>query len=647
MTISENTGERKPLKGNFTAKAAAFIALIFLVALVLTSFCGIILMMNQGIYEKTETEAKREAFYSLISDDAFAILRYVAGDGNEMAAVRMLQESNIIGLRITRESSPVDEGMHWQYGVVSEQDAYYETYWRNVDAGYFSYYPEEGVTTEKYEVQLNLANEMLIEDEYYRADKLVSFLYSLRYSAIIICVFGILLGVILFIFLLVASGHKNGREEIAAGWATNLPFDFVTAVFAGVFFFLLYFFDREIRYANDFQVVLSIILLGMLFAVCFVGWCMSLALRIKLKTLIKNNLLYRFFSLLWRICRSVARFIRHLVRGIPLVWKSLLGAILLFGCEFMGILVTINSNDEAMIILWFISRILLLPCVAILALMLKKLADGGRALANGETQHIVDTKWMLPEFKAHGENLNRLGEGIGKAVEQRMKSERMKTELITNVSHDLKTPLTSIINYADLIEKENSENENIREYAAVLHRQSERLKRLIEDLVEASKASTGNLEIDLAPVELNILTHQAAGEYEQRLADAGIYLVLKVPEESIRIMADSRRLWRVFDNLLSNTVKYALAGTRFYLTLEENEGFAKVSFKNISREQLGIRTDELLERFVRGDAARNSEGNGLGLSIAKSLVELMGGEFLLHVDADLFTVELIFPMIKE
>ncbi|MBR3843063.1 MAG: HAMP domain-containing histidine kinase [Christensenellaceae bacterium] len=647
MTISEKLAERKPLKGNFTAKAAAFIALIFLVALVLTSFCGILLMVNQGIYEKTETEAKREAFYNLASDDAFKVLLYTVGDNNEMAAVRMLQESNIIGLWIMHESSSDSESMIWQYGAVSEQDAYYETYWRNVEEGYFSYYPEEGVTTEKYEVQLNLANEMLIEDEYYRADKLVSFLYSLRYSAIIICVFGVLLGVILFIFLLVASGHKNGREEIAAGWATNLPFDFVTAVFAGVFFFLLVFFDREIRYANDFQVVLSIVLLGMLFAVCFVGWCMSLALRIKLKTLIKNNLLYRFFSLLWRICRSVARFIRHLVCSIPLVWKSLLGAILLFGCEFAGILVTINNNDEAMIILWFISRLLILTCVAILALMLKKLADGGKALANGETQHIVDTKWMLPDMRAHGENLNRLGEGIGKAVEQRMKSERMKTELITNVSHDLKTPLTSIINYADLIEKENSENENIREYAAVLHRQSERLKRLIEDLVEASKASTGNLEIDLAPVELNILTHQAAGEYEQRLADAGLYLVLKVPEESIRIMADSRRLWRVFDNLLSNTVKYALSGTRFYLTLEENEGFAKVSFKNISREQLGIRTDELLERFVRGDAARNSEGNGLGLSIAKSLVELMGGEFLLHVDADLFTVELIFPMIKE
>ena len=228
------------------------------------------------------------------------------------------------------------------------------------------------------------------------------------------------------------------------------------------------------------------------------------------------------------------------------------------------------------------------------------------------------------------------------AVDQRMRSERMKTELITNVSHDIKTPLTSIINYADLIGKEPPNSEKIPEYAAVLTRQSERLKRLIEDLVEASKASTGNLEVNLAPCQPGVLLTQAAGEYEQKLKDAGLDLVTRQPETAVTILADGRRLWRVFDNLMNNICKYAQRGTRVYLTLEERDGQAVISFKNTSRAPLDIPAEELLERFVRGDAARGGEGNGLGLSIARSLTELQKGTLELTVDGDLFKVVLRF-----
>ena len=295
---------------------------------------------------------------------------------------------------------------------------------------------------------------------------------------------------------------------------------------------------------------------------------------------------------------------------------------------------------------WFGKNLVLVPMVLYTALMLRKLQKGGKALAAGDLGYQVDTKRMFWDFKHHGENLNSIGEGMTAAVEQRPKSERMKTELITNVSHDIKTPLTSIINYSDLIEKEPCDNPTITEYAGVLHRQSERLKRLIDDLVEASKASTGNLEILLAPCEVGVMLTQTAGEYEQKLQEKDLVLITNQPEHPVKIMADGRRLWRVFDNLMNNICKYAQRSTRAYLTLEEQNGQAVISFKNISRDPLNLSPDELIERFVQGDTARKSEGNGLGLSIAKSLTELQNGRMELTTDGDLFKVVLSFPTIR-
>ena len=241
--------------------------------------------------------------------------------------------------------------------------------------------------------------------------------------------------------------------------------------------------------------------------------------------------------------------------------------------------------------------------------------------------------------------MNRIADGMGIAVEDRLKSERMKTELITNVSHDIKTPLTSIINYASLISTEPCENRTITEYSQVLVRQSEKLKRLIEDLVEASKASTGNLEVLLAPCDAGTFLMQASGEYEEKMQKAELALVTKQPDKELRIMADGRRMWRVFDNLMNNICKYAQPGTRVYLTLEEQNGNAVITFRNTSREPLNITEEELMERFTRGDASRNTEGNGLGLSIAKSMTELQGGSMRLTIDGDLFKAILCFPLI--
>ena len=252
---------------------------------------------------------------------------------------------------------------------------------------------------------------------------------------------------------------------------------------------------------------------------------------------------------------------------------------------------------------------------------------------------------MFWDLKRHGEDLNNIAKGMAIAVDDRLRSERMKTELITNVSHDIKTPLTSIINYATLISEEKSGNERIDEYTEVLVRQSERLKRLIDDLVEASKASTGNLEVEPVPCSASVFLDQASGEYSEKLEAADLTLVTKAQEKEMTIMADGRRMWRIFDNLMNNICKYAMPGTRVYLSLEEADGRAVFTFKNTSREELDISEEELMERFTRGDKSRNTEGNGLGLSIAKSLAELQGGTLELSIDGDLFKATVSFPVI--
>lgn len=280
------------------------------------------------------------------------------------------------------------------------------------------------------------------------------------------------------------------------------------------------------------------------------------------------------------------------------------------------------------------------------AVSIQRICRASDALAEGGLDQKISLFGLYGEYREIAENLNCASKDINIAIEEQLKSERMKTELITNVSHDLKTPLTSLISYADLIRQEPCENEKIHEYAEVLERHSSRLKRLVDDLVEASKASTGNLEIHLEACHAEILLTQAVGEFQQKLQENELDLKIRQPENSITILADSRRLWRVFDNLMNNICKYAQRGTRVYLTLEETPQYAVFTFRNISRTELNYLPEELEERFVRGDLARNTEGNGLGLSIAKSLVELQNGKFELTIDGDLFKVILKLPKLE-
>ncbi|MBQ4351442.1 MAG: HAMP domain-containing histidine kinase [Clostridia bacterium] len=490
-----------------------------------------------------------------------------------------------------------------------------------------------------------------VGDEFRLVHLLYDFLYAVRYAVFPAGFLAAAAAIALYVLLLTLSGRRPGSDMLFPGPLYPVPFDLLAGFCVLLFVGAAVFIGNFVRAGTIIDILLAVFFLACLL-VTFLALSMSAAVRIKAGTLFSGLFVWKCIVTLWEIAKWIGRTIKKAAaavgRGIsmiPQIWKVILlfGGLLFFEIVVFG---ASYSDIEVYWIFHLIEVFILFGLVVWRTVSLRKLAKGGDALASGNLSYHVNPEGMPRDLKKQAEALNRIGVGMNRAVEERMKSERMKTELITNVSHDIKTPLTSIINYTDLLAKEEPENERVREYTDVLTRQSVRLKRLIDDLVEASKASTGNLDVSLAPCDASVFLEQAAGEYEQRLTDAGMTLCMAHPDHPVTILADGRRLWRVFDNLMNNIVKYGQPGTRVYLTLEEINRFAVVSFRNVSRDPLNVSPDELMERFVRGDASRSSatEGNGLGLSIAKSLTELQGGALTLSIDGDLFKAVLHFPV---
>ncbi len=428
------------------------------------------------------------------------------------------------------------------------------------------------------------------------------------------------------VFSLASAGHWQGYEGIHLTWFDKLPMDGAVAAIL-----LLVAMMMDAPFDEAVVLLTAAVAWGLLTLIAFAAQC-------KAGEVTRRAIIGYGLRGLWQLLRWLGYVVRHL----PLVAKTAVGvaAVLVFDfvCVSFG-------HDGAFLLLLLVVHALLGVGILYLAIGLRKLQKGGQALAEGQYDHTVDTQRLWGDFRRHGENLNAVQQGVRKAVAEQMKSERLKTELITNVSHDIKTPLTSIVNYVDLLKKENVENAAAREYIDVLDRQSQRLRRLTEDLVEAAKAATGNVAVSWEATDVNVFLHQVMGEYEQRLRQAGLEPVLTTDEAAPRIMADGRLLWRVMDNLLGTVCKYALPGTRVYVSASLQGYKVRLTVKNISRTPLNVSADELTERFVRGDASRSTEGSGLGLNIAASLVKLQKGEFNLTVDGDLFKAQMVFDRI--
>ena len=451
------------------------------------------------------------------------------------------------------------------------------------------------------------------------------------------------------VWVLWAAGHKSGVEEIVPTWQERIFFDVyaLAALALGVACTASTIWAMEQLYwgqsyavrGENFDAFFNMGILGAaaLFtaaAACGALLLRTLAVRIKAGKLAQT-------TLLCRVAAWTARTVHDFLRFLPFTWKIVLGFGAYAAATFFLLLEGVYNG--AFMLMYLCLQLALMLALGWWAYSYYRLRQGTKTIAKGDLEYQIDTRRMPYDLRLQAEDLNNISVGLAGAVDEKMKSERFKAELITNVSHDLKTPLTSIINYVNLLKSTEQTDPKAVEYIEVLDRKSQRLKKLTEDLVEASKASTGVLSVVREKISMAQLIDQASAEWEEKLTGRKLTLMTTLPEGEAWVYADGRHLWRVIDNLLSNCAKYAMEGTRVYLDLERGKGQVALSVKNVSREPLNVPAERLMERFVRGEESRSTEGSGLGLSIARSLTELQGGSFDLAVDGDLFKAIVTLP----
>ena len=472
--------------------------------------------------------------------------------------------------------------------------------------------------------------------------RIYEFLFPLRYALIAVGVVSLILAVLLFVFLMAAAGHHDASGEVKASVVERIPFDLLLIMgVAGVLVLVMIIgqtFNSRKIVASFVIAAICLTGAGLLILLCL----MSAAVRLKLKTLLSGCLFWRVLRCVWKWLKKVFGGVADLLHGIPLVWKWIPVYVILLIIDFW-LTFRFRHNSDMLFFVFLLRWVLLAAAILYAVLCLRRLRNGTKAIAAGEESVMIDTNYMIGDFMDQANDLMHIRDGLSLAVDERMKSERLRTELITNVSHDIKTPLTSIINYVDLLSREELPEGNATEYIEVLKRHSARLKKLTDDLVEASKASTGNLPVTLEKIDLCVLLDQIQGEYGEQLTDKKLDLIVTKPNEPIYVQADPRHLWRVLDNFMTNIQKYAMPGTRVYIALQYENNRATLCLRNISADPLNVRPDELTERFVRGDSSRSTEGSGLGLAIAASLCKLQNIEMHLATDGDLFKVSLLFP----
>ena len=618
----------KQLYGKLWVKCTAIALLIVFAVLLAASALGIAYLINYGAYADGGEQVRQIAENNL--------LQQTSRDG--WAALHAWAEDDTVSRNLLRDRyDPLTSNIYFKLTDKATGEILFSTGALNKDdySGKASAYYQQDMTTllsDGSEVtavyQAYLKSPLAPRDSALYVMTWVERLISARYLLIALAVLLLAVCLFLFIFLLCAMGHKEGVDGIYQCWLNKIPLDLFLALLFALFFAWAAFLS-DIWYIDFWYYIL----LAFGAAVLALTLLLSVAGRAKAPGFFRNTVIYKLFLLIFR---TLGR--------IPMVWRTML--IWVCWCCVDLYLTFGNSYryDSLLPALWVLSRIVLTAVILYLASSLKILQKEGQAIADGQTDYKGKPipRW-LPALKKHEENLQSIQLGIQKAVDEQTRAERMKTELITNVSHDIKTPLTSIVNYVDLLEKEDIQPEKAKEYVDVLNRQAARLKKLTEDLVEASKASSGSLPVHLAPTDVNVLLSQLAGDYLEKLEAAQLEPIFRPAPSQPVIQADGQLLSRVLGNLFSNICKYAMPGTRVYFESAADEKTVSITFKNISKYELNIPAEELMARFVRGDRSRHTEGSGLGLSIAQSLTELQGGAFRIEIDGDLFKAVVTFP----
>ena len=593
---------------------------------------------------------------TFVQDSYYYVIRDQHGTAVESTLVGSARDTKFYSIEVTNLTYRrlVPPGAETSAELV--RDSYYDQ-----ETGTYVEFEYEYVDLPPYTVELYLLPDATPENTAWTALEII---WSYRSTLFYVLAAGLLVFAAAVVYLCCAAGRKPGSDEVHAGGMNRLPLD-LYALLSGAVVVCTAF--AAIEGVDIFRLnaatMLNLIFFALFFGcLTFVGFCFGCVAQFKTPGGFwwRNTLLGRGLHLLvlgWKAMPAVLKWLSRmgkrilktlwwpfgaLIRQItrvygmlPRIWQFLAaGAVLLA----LAMLTFVVDHD-----FWrFVCLGLFGAIVFYGAWAFGVLCDGAKRMRRGDLDSKIRTPLLIGSFREFAGELNGLADVVMEAAQDKLKSERMKTELITNVSHDIKTPLTSIINYVDLMEKPHTP-EDQDAYLEVLSRQSQRLKKLIDDLMEMSKASTGNLSVEITEIDAAEAIHQALGEFGDKLERARLTPVVRTPEKPVMMKADGKLLWRVLSNLLSNAVKYAQSGTRLYIDLLEIDGKAVISLKNISRDELNVSAEELMERFVRGDASRNTEGSGLGLNIAQSLMELQKGQLQLLVDGDLFKVTLTFP----
>lgn len=622
--------------------------LVMLVSIMLTAVAGTIAACNIDYnWYSDRSDAVEDEIYSEVAEYVGSILYDYAyySEGNE--------EIDNAQTLIYGEDRAENFGYGLYRAVDAEADAANgetpaEVKWEPVKEINIGLGKEEGIHHEtiqhdgyvKIEVYLGDMEKGGVPNEVGYLYDLYKFIYANRNVAAVTAALAALVSFALFVILICAAGRDKEKESVTA----RLPLDVIVAIAALLLTIIVTtvaYADSGITVINYIELTMIICALALVVAVIVTGTILIFAVQLKAGGWWRHMLLYKVGALVVKGLAVLLGVFRH----IDLVWKTGLTVFAGIFINFIIMIIAMTGAASVAMTMWLVGAVVTAAAVIYTALCMKRLEEGGRHLAEGDMGYKTDTKGLFLDFKDHGDDLNDIGRGMANAVEERLKSERFKTELITNVSHDIKTPITSMINYVDLLKREDIDNEKAREYIEVLERQSQRLKKLTEDLVEASKAATGNVTLDLMPCDVAVMMNQAMGEYREKAEAAGLDMIMDLPAESVSIMADGRSMWRVLDNLMNNICKYSQPGTRVYQSLEIEDGKAVMIYRNTSKYALNISEEELTERFVRGDSSRHTEGSGLGLSIAKNLVELQGGRFDIYIDGDLFKTIIRFDII--
>lgn len=600
---------------------------------------------------------KETTVYEVITEDGYEEITdvYADIDGDKEEIIYNTKEELLQNMYIDLFSDnclTVRGGFTWSYDYVVDLDA---------DSGFAEHkkmleksYSDENAILEVQYSYYDIENECIVINyalrteieleytEYVKSDLTAydRFYYSpfIRYGDIIekwtipLLISAGLIFIISSVILCITAGRKPEQEEVVIGRADKIPLEVWILFTAALTVLLVWMIDEafdRILLMGVIGGILSAAVISVLYPVLL----STVAVRIKTHTILKNTIIYKVLRKMFKIGKKSGSYMWnniHIYGKVLIIYL----AVVLLEMFFIGRF-SYHIGEISWASIW-LTDIVVAAVIVISLINMNKLKKGAIEIAKGNPDYKINTSHMLSEFRQHGETLNNINDGIQAAVEQRLKSERMKTELITNVSHDIKTPITSIISYVDLLDKENIENETAKEYIEVLKRQSEKLKKLVQDLIDASKASTGNMPVNFEPVNVNVMLEQILGESVEKLESRSIKPVVKNGSDNAVARADGRLLWRVFDNLIQNVYKYAMENSRVYIDVEESVNKITVTLKNISKNELNVSGDELMERFVRGDSSRNTEGSGLGLSIAGSLMKIQGGSLNIVVDGDLF-----------